>query len=104
LLSGTWGKKLRLRARRLAFATACKRLQSGVLKRIGLCKPVNGHDLSFLNTYKIILFENFKRSSLLGVPGIEQQDATGFHIGNISGHDRHFIKNTLRCNQAVNCG
>ena len=31
----------------------------------------------------------------LGFPGIEQQGATGFHIDNISGHDRHLINNTL---------
>jgi len=43
LLSGTRSTKVRLRARRLASAAPCKRLQLGGLKRIGFCNPVNGY-------------------------------------------------------------
>lgn len=38
----------------------------------------------------------------LSFPWIEQEGTTGFHIGNISGHNGHVMKDALRRNQAVN--
>ncbi|MEN8807026.1 MAG: hypothetical protein ABF291_06050, partial [Desulfobacterales bacterium] len=51
------------RARRLASAAPCKRLQLGGLKRIGLCNPVNG--------YKIILWKSLDNRVENAVNGID---------------------------------
>ena len=52
-----------LRARRLASAVPCKRLQLGCLKRIGLCNPVNGYNDS--KTLVVAIWNYFLSSGYL---------------------------------------